>query len=231
MSLILNIDCATALASISIHKNGECIAYSENDTQKEHASFLHPAIQLLLNEQNVRLEEIDAFAITHGPGSYTGLRVSMATAKGFCMSFHKPLICINTLQVIAFAARMIYEKENEKNTDILFCPMIDARRMEVFTTIYNYDLEELVQTNASIVNENFIDRENFNKRIIFCGNGAFKANEVLYKNDIILLAPHTAKELGQLSTIAFTNKHFADTAYSEPLYVKEFYFAGTTPNV
>jgi tRNA threonylcarbamoyladenosine biosynthesis protein TsaB len=231
LPLILNIDCATPYASVCICKNGEPLAYAENETQKEHASFLHPAIQNLLKHQDLCIDDIDAFAITHGPGSYTGLRVSMATAKGLCIATQKPLITINTLVVIASAAGNWMKIEDSPIDNFLFCPMIDARRMEVFTAIYDEKLAELVTPHAAIVDANFLDRSLISKKIIFCGDGSHKAGHIKQPGDQVLTLRHSSKDLGLLSHTAFVNNDFANVAYSQPLYIKDFHFVKSVPNV
>ena len=142
MALILNIDTSTEKASICIASNGVSTALLENAQQKEHAGWIHPAIEELLEQTKYTLHDLEAIAVTAGPGSYTGLRVGMATAKGLCYALNIPLITENTLRAMALASRQAYDgKINLEN--ILFCPMIDARRMEVFTALFNPALEEV----------------------------------------------------------------------------------------
>lgn len=133
MPLILHIDTATNYASICISKDDVVLGFEENAEQKNHASFLQPAIKAMFAKCNFNLSDIDAVAVTNGPGSYTGLRVGLASAKGLCFALNKALILLNTLQVMAAAS---IESKKEEDIDILFCPMIDARRMEVFTALY-----------------------------------------------------------------------------------------------
>src|SRR5882762_5440642 len=145
MALILNIDTATELASVSLSKEGQSLALLQNKDQKDHASWLHPAIEKMMQETGFRMQELDAVAVTAGPGSYTGLRVGMAAAKGFCYALNIPLITESTLKVMAFAAREQTEPEG------LYCPMIDARRMEVFTALYSTDLVEIIPATAMVI--------------------------------------------------------------------------------
>src|ERR1700738_4487907 len=148
MALILNMDTATETASISLSKGGISLALSENKEQKEHAAWLHSAVEKMMQETGYRMRDLQAVAVTAGPGSYTGLRVGMAAAKGFCYALDIPLITENTLKVMAFAAR-------EQTSDAgLLCPMIDARRMEVFTAIFQRDLKELMPTTAMVIDGN-----------------------------------------------------------------------------
>ena len=133
MSLILNIDTASEKAHVSFAKNGLIINSLSCESQKEHASFLQTAIQQLTKNTNIFLTDIDAVAVTAGPGSYTGLRVGMASAKGLCYALKKPLITISSLEVLTISALDLFQNTGES---VLLCPMIDARRMEVFTAVY-----------------------------------------------------------------------------------------------
>src|SRR6186713_64350 len=145
MALILNIDTATEQGGICLAKEGKPLALATNKEPKDHAGWLHPAIEKLMRETGHRMKDLQAVAITAGPGSYTGLRVGMAAAKGFCYALDIPLITESTLKVMAFAAR-----EQSSPTGLL-CPMIDARRMEVFTALYSTDLVEIMPATAMVI--------------------------------------------------------------------------------
>lgn len=219
MPLLVNIDTATEVASVCISKDGETLGLTKSKNQKEHACFIHAAIDRILENSSFKLKDLDAIAVTSGPGSYTGVRVGMATAKGFCFALSKPLIAINTLEVMTKAA---IDTTNEK-TDLLFCPMIDARRMEVFTAIYNAKLEEVLSPAAVILSpglfsENFVD-----KKIVFFGSGSEKFKPInSHPKSRFEAIEYSAKHLGELGEIAFERKQFADISYSEPTYFKEF---------
>ncbi len=222
MPIILNIDTATENASICVMKDGEMAAYAHHQQQKEHASFVHKSIIDILHTSGISLTDIDAFAVTSGPGSYTGLRVGVSTAKGFCYALSKPLIFINTLEVMAAAA---IEKMEPEKSELLFCPMIDARRMEVFSAIYDYELNEVLSPKALLLDENsFSAFNNYNKEIIFFGSGSSKY-KTLKKNDTVRLEQinYSAINVGKLAEIAFKKNNFVDLGYSEPEYFKEFY--------
>jgi tRNA threonylcarbamoyladenosine biosynthesis protein TsaB len=156
LPIILNIDTATELASVCLSNNEQILAEKENAIQKEHASFIHLAIQQAVEQAGKSLKEIDAVAVTAGPGSYTGLRVGMATAKGLCYALSKPLIAINTLEVMTHGA--ITGQQNTFTPDTLFCPMIDARRMEVFTSLYNSSLEDVLAPCALVLDSFFFKK-------------------------------------------------------------------------
>ena len=141
MSLILNIDTALETAFVCLSNGNEVLQSSVNETQKDHATWLHTAITNLLQKTGHSVNELEAVAVSIGPGSYTGLRVGLASAKGFCYALNIPLIAISTLKIIALAA------SNEVQGATIICPMIDARRMEVFTLLYDIDLMERAQHN------------------------------------------------------------------------------------
>lgn len=221
MALILNIDTATEHASVCLSKDGQLLAIESNPNQKDHAAFVQPAIEKLLQVTGCKLQEIDAIAVSNGPGSYTGLRVGLSTAKGICYALDKPLILINTLEIIATAA---IQSTINQQPSTLFCPMIDARRMEVFTAVYNLQLQKIVEPTAMILNENSFEDLLQQHTIVFNGNGADKFKNVLKNNNAIF--QNIQHDAGHMQTIAENMnllKSFADKAYSEPYYLKEFF--------
>ncbi len=223
MGLILNIDTATDQASVALCSNGNLLSIRDSDNQKEHAGFLHTAIGDLVREQKIVLNQIEAFAVTSGPGSYTGLRVGMATAKGLCYALQKPLICVNTLQVMAFAAnKIIVENKLPVAAGQLLCPMIDARRMEVFMALYNMDLEEMEPTKPVVLSEEFFKYFE-NKHVYFFGNGSKKLLQTNQNKWDIIDVISSAEHLGKLSEQLYCKQQFSDVIYSEPQYFKEFY--------
>ena len=222
MPLILNIDTATELASVCLSNNEKILAQRENTVQREHASFIHTAIKEVIAQAGKPLKNIDAVAVTAGPGSYTGLRVGMATAKGLCYALGKPLITINTLEVMTHAA--IKGQNEEANPDTLFCPMIDARRMEVFTALYNSSLEEILSPCALILDSLFFNTWLDERKIMFFGNGSEKFKDIAdHKNASFIEVHFSAKDLSALANTCFNNQEFANLAYAEPLYIKEFH--------
>jgi tRNA threonylcarbamoyladenosine biosynthesis protein TsaB len=216
VSLILNIDTAVQTASVCLSLDGECIGLKINPSQKDHAAWLHIAIEELLSDRKFTLSSLHAIAVSAGPGSYTGLRVGMATAKGLCYALNLPLITVSTLQMMAIAAQ-------EEPTDLL-CPMIDARRMEVFTAVYNKTLTEVVSPANIILTETFLNNLLEEHTITFFGNGSPKfAKLINNKKAIFKHIDATAEHIGKLSNVFYQQKIFADLAYSEPFYGKEFY--------
>lgn len=219
MALILFIDTSTEIAWVGLEKDGDILAVATNKLQKEHASFLHPAIEDLLKDNKFVFSQLDAVAIASGPGSYTGLRVAMATAKGFCFALHIPLITINSLKLMAYAASLSVD-----NKEFILCPMIDARRMEVFTAAYNNSLEEILPPISLILNEKSYSDILTENKIYFFGNGALKWQEIsAHKNAHFIAAPSINKAFAAIAENAFSTQNFADLALSEPEYIKEFY--------
>jgi len=218
MALILNIDTSTEKAGICLSQEGNSLAMVQNKDQKDHASWLHPAIEQLLKENGYRMKDLQAVAVTSGPGSYTGLRVGMAAAKGFCYALQIPLITENTLKVMALAAT-----EQFPGTG-LFCPMIDARRMEVFTTVYQSDLVAIMPTVTMIIDENSFAGYLAEGTLSFFGGGSYKCKPIIKAPSAVFIEvdPNVAY-LGILSFLRYLQREFTVLAHSEPAYTKEFY--------
>lgn len=224
MPLILHIDTATGNAIVCLNDNERILAVKKNPDQKNHAAFVQPAIEEIFRSANLHLKNIDAVAVTAGPGSYTGLRVGLASAKGLCFALNKPLILINTLEVMAQAAIREIKSATSQITNFLLCPMIDARRMEVFTALYDVHLRIILQPSSMIINETGFAKELSRHKIIFNGNGRLKLESLICNENAIFSAiEHDASDLSALSVKAFNEKQFANLAYSEPLYLKEFF--------
>ncbi len=220
MNLILNIDTSGEAASISLSEEGNIIECYINTLQKDHAAFLHPVIKKLLQATSRHVKEIDAIAVTAGPGSYTGIRVGMASAKGLCTALNKPLITINSLELLAKDA-IIHYKGDLNN---LFCPMIDARRMEVYTALYDSSLKVVMNPCAMILDEYSLKEFIDNYTIIFFGSGSVKCkNVVKLRNNVFIENVNIPEAMASLSNHSYALKHFTDVVYSEPLYLKEFY--------
>lgn len=222
MALLLNIDTALSDATLSIANGEDILIQKSNDEQRNHAGFVQSAIQSMLSELKFDGHQLDAISVSAGPGSYTGLRVGLASAKGLCYSWKKPLIMINTLEIITQNAII----ENQ-DPSIYYCPMIDARRMEVFAAVYNEQLEPVVAPGAYLLEDpKFLSplRQN-QKPIIFFGNGMPKWKKITpEKADKFLELPQSnVVAMNLLAQKSYTLKSFADVAYSEPFYFKSFY--------
>jgi tRNA threonylcarbamoyladenosine biosynthesis protein TsaB len=221
MGLILQIDTATEYASVCLSRNGIPLFSIESTDQKNHGSFLQPAIQELMAKYGKKLSDLDAVAVTEGPGSYTGLRVGLASAKGLCYALQKPLITINTLKTMAVSA--IRSVGNNSNGH-LFIPMIDARRMEVFTAIYDETLNIIDVPNAKILEECSFHSVLDENPTIFSGSGSVKFKLICHHhNAIFSTVQHDSKDMSMLAFNALEEKNFANLAYCEPFYLKSFY--------
>lgn len=225
MPILLNIDTATEHASVCLSNGSAILGLIESNDQKNHATFLQPAIKDLMAGSNYSLNDIDAVAVTAGPGSYTGLRVGLASAKGICFAFGKPLIMVDTLEVMAQA---ILDHLVSANTIpdpcALLCPMIDARRMEVFTALYSINLQEIEAPHALIIDEQAFSSDKYPTPIIFSGSGHLKLKELVKKPSFSFLnIQHNATQLAARALISYQSGRFANLAYAEPLYVKAFF--------
>jgi tRNA threonylcarbamoyladenosine biosynthesis protein TsaB len=218
MALLLNIDTSTKRAGVCLAQDGKSIAMVENFEQAAHAAWLHVAVQQLMADTGFGMRDLQAVAVTAGPGSYTGLRVGMAAAKGFCYALGIPLITEGTLRVMAFAA-----SEQLPGFGLL-CPMIDARRMEVFTALYKRDMTELMPATAVVIDENSFANWLSDHQVSFFGEGSDKCKPI-----ITAPSAHFAEVgyhvgfLGILSFLRYLQGEFTGLAYSEPAYTKEFY--------
>lgn len=223
---ILCIDASVQMASVALANNQQLVALKKCTEQKEHAAFIQPAIQELLAQQQISSSQLAAIAVTAGPGSYTGLRVAMASAKGLCYALQIPLITINTLYVMAVAAKAQYPHE------VLFCPLIDARRMEVFTAVYTYTLETVLEPQALILDDKSFDAFLSKHTVCFFGNGSAKWQQLcMHKNAQF---PEVTWDASSMITPAwqmFTDKAFASLAYAAPFYLKEFQSTSKPANI
>jgi tRNA threonylcarbamoyladenosine biosynthesis protein TsaB len=222
MSFILNIDTAVDIASVCLAKDGETLQLTTNENQKDHAAWLHPAIEEMLKINKLTIKDINGVAASIGPGSYTGLRVGLSTAKGICYAMDIPLITISTLEMMAYSVK-------DEAVDLI-CPLIDARRMEVFAAVYNKVLQLLIAPQIMIINENSFAELLAEHKILFSGNGSKKLQMIIsHSNALFTTTPGNASHLAALSYNRFCKKEFADLAYTEPLYLKEFYSHSRKP--
>jgi len=223
VSYILNIDTAVTTASVCLAKDNQSLGLQLNPSQKDQAAWLHTAIRALIREAEIPLQQLDAIAVSAGPGSYTGLRVGMAAGKGLCYALKKPLIAVNTLQMMAVAAQ-------GEPTELL-CPMIDARRMEVFTALYDQSLNEKLSPVNIILDElSFRDVLSLHT-VSFFGNGSEKYKNFPHNvNAYFKKIEADAKNMIPLSFNQFKRGELVNLAYSEPNYGKEFYSAYVKPS-
>jgi tRNA threonylcarbamoyladenosine biosynthesis protein TsaB len=216
MALLLNIDTAVLHSSICLANNTTVLGEMSNPSSKDSASWLHVAIQDLLQQNNLQMQQLSAIAVSAGPGSYTGLRVGMAAAKGLSFALNIPLIGINTLQLMAASV-------TDLSTSLL-CPMIDARRMEVFTALFDNSLKKIMAPTNLILEKDAFGNWLEKDTITFFGNGSEKAKSVIqHKNAVFQAVTTTAANMVFLSTKKFEQKEFMNLAYSEPAYIKDFH--------
>jgi tRNA threonylcarbamoyladenosine biosynthesis protein TsaB len=220
LALILIIDSAFEQCVVALSNNEEVIAHEESIVQKDHASFLQPAIKKVCDTASLNLSSIDAIAVVNGPGSYTGLRVGLASAKGIAYVLNKPLLLLNTLDILAFAL----QKEASLNTGVLFCPMIDARRMEVLTALYNSELKLLKDYTSVVLDEDFLCKEKSEFQVMVGGNGSPKLKNFKgFENIIFGPLTYNVNHVIQCALQKYKTGNFASLAYSEPFYIKPVY--------
>jgi tRNA threonylcarbamoyladenosine biosynthesis protein TsaB len=216
VAIILNIETATKNCSVSITNNGELIVLKElNDINYSHAEKLHPFINEALKEAKVDIKNLDAVAVSKGPGSYTGLRIGVSAAKGICFAIDKPLISIETLTSLSTSISV---------EDGVVIPMLDARRMEVYAAVFSADNKCIREIKAEIIDENSFSEYLEKGKVYFLGDGAQKCKVILsHKNAFFVDSKFpSAKEMAKLSFDKFSQNNFEDVAYFEPFYLKDF---------
>ena len=227
MAKILSIECGTAVCSVALGEDGELLSLLEDPT-RNHAATLAPFIDQILDANNIKPTQLDAIAIAQGPGSYTGLRIGAATAKALAYALNIPLIAIPSLKAMSNLALEEYNVGLLQiiNPDAtLLVPMIDARRMEVFTAVYDMKLETQKETHALIIDDESLKNETAKHDVLLFGDGAKKCYDVLRKtSQRFLYADITASARGMvpIAEKMFANNEFVSTAYWEPNYLKDF---------
>jgi tRNA threonylcarbamoyladenosine biosynthesis protein TsaB len=219
MHYILNIETATTVCSVSISQDGHILGYKEIDNGFTHSENLHLFINDLLIDFNISIKQLSAIAISKGPGSYTGLRIGVSAAKGLAYALNIPLISVDTLKIMAYQVSQL-------NTGYdFFCPMIDARRMEVYTCVYDTQLNSQILTQALIIDSLSIKTFDSFSSICFFGDGMLKCKEVisLLQNTVCIdnIKP-SSQYMCALSYEKFLKEAFEDIAYFEPFYLKDF---------
>jgi len=221
MAIVLNIETSTAVCSAVLSKDGRVIALQESAQPNVHAEKLAVFIHILMEQAELSYSALDAIAVGTGPGSYTGLRIGTSTAKGLCYALDKPLLAIPTLKAIALASARIIKRK-----DVYYCSMIDARRLEVYTALYDYEGKEVLPVEAKILdNYSYTDLLN-ESEIAFAGDGMPKMKALsspddkhrIWVDDVYA----SAQNMVPLSEEYFAERKFADVAYYEPFYLKDF---------
>ncbi len=215
--LILNIETATDVCSVALCLGEEVLALVESQTVNDHAAQLTTYIDQCMDKAVYGLGELDALAVSGGPGSYTSLRIGVATAKGICYALDKPLLAVPTLESLAHAARQIAVDQ-----PTLYCPMIDARRMEVYTALYDEQGREVMSPAAVVLHANWLDewlQKGF--AVVCCGSGSDKARPLFISPQVFFIDLRcSAQHLSPLSVEQFAQGAFVDLAYYEPFYLK-----------
>ena len=228
MAVILNIETSGSVCSAALTAEGTVIAPREDFNGRNHATMLSGFIKHCLDHAAEHEIKLDAVAVSMGPGSYTGLRIGLSEAKGLAYSLDIPLIGVDTLQLLA--TRVMFSSD-EISPDTIFIPMIDARRMEVYTAAYDFGLQEMMKPQAHILDDNSYDELRLSGRpLLYFGSGAEKAQQVFAGCHNATYVPGVdavAVDMIALSEMAFARRQFVDTAYSTPSYIKDF--QATTP--
>lgn len=216
MPLILSLDTALDTASICLSRGEEELSIGKNPEQKDHASWLHPAIHSILTQHQLKPTDLSAVAVSIGPGSYTGLRVGLSTAKGLCYALGIPLIAVGTLKMIAYSVKDMAED--------LICSLIDARRMEVYMGLFDSYCNEIQAPSSAIISQQFLDNILAQHRVLFCGPGIAKLQQQLtHKHATFVSIEATASHLSRIALQHYQRHEFADLVTTSPLYVKEFF--------
>lgn len=240
MALILNIETATTACSVALAKDGKLLALKEINEGYSHSENLTVFIEDLFKESGLKPTDLDAVAVSKGPGSYTGLRIGVSTAKGLCYGLRKPLIAVETLKHLSFQVQSSRFQVSSKAPNLnvlpinnqqsalnnyLLCPMLDARRMEVYCALYDENLNEVEPIQAKIIDEHSFEEQLKNTTIYFFGDGAAKCREKVgaTKNAQFIEGIYpSAADMTSFSEAAFNNKQLEDVAYFEPYYLKDF---------
>jgi tRNA threonylcarbamoyladenosine biosynthesis protein TsaB len=216
LALLLNIETTTTNCSVSLSKEGETLVLKEDySTNFSHAESLHVFIDDVVKSAKIKLSEIDAIAVSKGPGSYTGLRIGVSAAKGLCFSLDKPLISVSTLVSLSHQVKI---------DNGFIVPMLDARRMEIYSAVFDANHHQIREIQAQILDESsFLDYLNKDK-VYFIGNGVEKTKTVIQHKNATFIENKlpSAKEMGTLAFEKYKNNDFENVAYFEPFYLKDF---------
>lgn len=226
MAIILNIETSTEVCSVSLAQDGETLFQKESSDGLNHSKLLTVFIQDLFKENRVSFKQLDAVAVSKGPGSYTGLRIGVSVAKGLCYGLNIPLISVGSLDSMAdhVAANLKNYFVAQKEDKVLICPMIDARRMEVYTALYDFNGDPILPVSAEIIDENSFGEYLKDHKILFFGNGAEKCRGKITHPNAVFEGPErtSARFMQNLSEMKYKKQQFEDVAYFEPFYLKDF---------
>ncbi len=223
MSTILIIDTATPVCSVALTREGRILARRDSERPNDHAALLAIYIAEILKESALGMKELQAVAVSKGPGSYTGLRIGTSMAKGLCYSLGIPLIALDTLEGMAHGLMQVQGSDIPPGT--LLCPMIDARRMEVYCAVFNTDIQRVEETRALIIDVDTFGGLLHDQSIILFGDGAAKTESVLGSRPNLFIERNfipSASHFIRMAEQAFSERNFEDSAYFEPYYLKDF---------
>jgi tRNA threonylcarbamoyladenosine biosynthesis protein TsaB len=220
--ILLHIETATDVCSVALSRGAEIIGLKEEAGGNNHAKNLLPFVDEVLKQGGCKIAELNGVAVSIGPGSYTGLRIGVSTAKGIAYTAGIPVMAVSTLESIAQGAKALWSGTSTDTVQIV--PMIDARRMEVFTSRFTYDMQPLEEVSAKIIDENTFAELLSEQKVLFCGNGMPKCRELLSSspNACFIDAPVSAKNMLPTALRKWQNKEFENVAYFEPFYLKEY---------
>lgn len=230
MSFILCIETSTKVCSVALHNNGQLVAFKESFVPNSHSELINIFINDVLNEPKLDKKELSAICISSGPGSYTGLRIGLSTAKGLCYALDIPLLAIDTLKGLS---QRVVEGDFNLDDNAIICPMLDARRMEVYCSTYSINGETLSEPEAKILDENSFNETLSKQKMFFLGDGSVKVKGIIkhqnanFKDDVL----PSAVSFGNLAYAKFQKSEFEDLAYFEPFYLKEFHTIPSKKNL
>lgn len=222
--MIICLETATSLCSVALCSNEGLVSLRESHDTKSHASLITVFIDEILKEQGLKVKDLEAIAVSRGPGSYTGLRIGVSVAKGIAYASSIPLIGIDTTLSMFMGIKEKYTGTMQNTENILFCPMLDARRLEVYCAVYDYSGKTINKISAEVITENSFGDIPESEKIVFFGNGADKCRDIIkrknsyFDSEFVISASHMLTPAYQ----SFRDHDFQDIAYFEPFYLKDF---------
>lgn len=223
--MILCLETATPSCSVALVHNGEVLACEEDPKGQNHSEKITLFIDSVMKKAGISYDQLDAVAVSMGPGSYTGLRIGVSTAKGICYAVSKPLIAVETLEAMAYGGSAVISSERSERRNLLLIPAIDARRMEVYAAIFDENVNKIKDTEAVIIDENSFADLTKDHHLYLFGDGADKCAEIFANDDKITVIKDfycSAKYMNTIAQQKFNNSEFVDVAYFEPFYLKDF---------
>lgn len=225
MTRILHIDTANQYCSVALSQDENLLGIRETAEKNAHSRVVTIYVDELLKSSGMKPKHLDAVSVSMGPGSYTGLRIGVSTAKGLCYALNKPLIAVSTLQAMALASISKMRSKRTFHENMWFCPMIDARRMEIYSAVFNHKCGLVRDVRPEVIDENSFANELEKREVVFSGDGSKKCVDILAHQPNAIFQPDvipSAKFMISLALDKFNARYFEDTAYFEPFYLKDF---------